>query len=103
MLALSEHGLLRAFGKTLLLRRVRSQIREQAGALLTEGVRTYSKQIMAWTRDTLKELGEAFTERTDRYRSQRAAPFVDGEAGELKQKMEKDLRVLRQRGAQSGK
>jgi hypothetical protein len=33
----------------------------------------------------------------------RAAPFVDGEAGELKQKMEEDLRVLRQWGAQSGK
>jgi GTP-binding protein EngB required for normal cell division len=102
-LALREHGLLRAFGKTLLLRRVRSQVREQAGAVLNEGVRTYSKQIMAWTRDTLKELGEAFTERTDRYRSQRAAPFVDGEAGELKQKMEEDLRALRQWGAQSGK
>ena len=33
----------------------------------------------------------------------RAAPFVDGEARELKQKMEEDLRVLRQWGAQSGK
>jgi hypothetical protein len=33
----------------------------------------------------------------------RAAPFVDGEAGELKQKMEEDLRALRQWGAQSGK
>ena len=64
---------------------------------------TYSKQIMAWTRDTLKELGEVFTERTDRHLSQRAAPFVDGEAGGMKQKIEDDLRALRQRGAQSRK